>query len=515
MTATRTSPRAATAPPVVHLDPPGRRALVAAVVVAVLATALCALWLPLPPRLSPAASGEQVLARELRAAAQGVGAPGVAASRTDRGRTTSAAVGDADPRPGRQRAMTATTPQEIGSVTKSLTGMLLADAVRRGEVTPATTLGEIHPDEDLPPELARTTLEELASHRSGLPRLDEATLARGLLARYTRGNPYAGHTPASLLDAAAGTRLRGQRGEYAYSNLGSALLGWALARRAGTDYPQLLRTRITGPLGMEATTATPQPLPAGRAHQLSAQGLPADPWLSAGSAPAGTGVWSTAEDLGRLARAVAAGSAPGQDAVGARHPTDQQEMRTGWGWYTARLGDREVLLNNGTVGGAASSVAVDLASGRSVAVVAPAETSTQTVALRLLGVQVPAAAEPSWARPTVLATLALLVVAPLSPLLLALRRRARRPSQVPDRLRIATTVLSALAVLALTRAVGVWQVVPPAAWLGSVLLTAAGCALLAARWPGASWPHRRRGTRWAGACFGALVSGAVLVVLAS
>ena len=43
----------------------------------------------------------------------------------------------------------------------------------------------------------------------------------------------------------------------AYSNLGFDLLGAALAEAAGTSYPDLLRERITGPLGMADTGLAP------------------------------------------------------------------------------------------------------------------------------------------------------------------------------------------------------------------------------------------------------------------
>jgi CubicO group peptidase (beta-lactamase class C family) len=48
--------------------------------------------------------------------------------------------------------------------------------------------------------------------------------------------------------------------EFEYSNLGAGLLGFALARRAGTGYEELVRKRITGPLGMKSTgiTLTPE-----------------------------------------------------------------------------------------------------------------------------------------------------------------------------------------------------------------------------------------------------------------
>ena len=63
---------------------------------------------------------------------------------------------------------TSTTPMEIGSITKTFTGQLLADAIARGEVKASDPLSTHLP------ELAGTpageaTLEEVASHRSGIP----------------------------------------------------------------------------------------------------------------------------------------------------------------------------------------------------------------------------------------------------------------------------------------------------------------------------------------------------------
>lgn len=62
---------------------------------------------------------------------------------------------------------------EIGSVTKVFTALLLADAVVRGEVALETPIAELlPPDVELPGGAARRiTLEMLATHRSGLPRI--------------------------------------------------------------------------------------------------------------------------------------------------------------------------------------------------------------------------------------------------------------------------------------------------------------------------------------------------------
>ncbi|WP_432511633.1 serine hydrolase domain-containing protein [Kineococcus sp. SYSU DK001] len=346
---------------------------------AALVAGLSAAAVPQPPRPSAASTGDPALVARLRDATADLPGQGFAAAVGDATGSTSAAVGTADV----DRPLEAGTPQEIGSITKSLTGLLLADMVARGEVTPATTLGQVHPD--LRGELATTTLDELATHTSGLPRLSTRAAAAGLLASFTLGNPYRFDTPDNLLRDAAWTPFRTERGRYAYSNLGYALLGNALAQRAGLPYPQLLAERVLTPLGLDATVAAPPAPPAGAARQLGPDGRVAEPWLSAGSTPAGTGVWSTAEDLGRLARAAATG---GLDPLALRPRVQDGESGVGWGWFTVDLDGRTLLYNNGATSGVQASVWAEPATGAWAVVTSPSGSEavdTQTVALRLLG----------------------------------------------------------------------------------------------------------------------------------
>ncbi|WP_205707872.1 serine hydrolase domain-containing protein, partial [Kineococcus vitellinus] len=381
----------APAAPAAPAGPPVRRSVRSAAALALAAALVATLgaFAPAaPPTRSADRTGDPALAARLSAAAADLPGQGFAVSLGDATGSAQAAIGRADSRPGAERALSSTTPQEIGSVTKSLTGLLLADAVQRGEVTPATTLGEVHADRRLPAELAATTLGELATHTSGLPRLSTRAQLRGYVTALTHGNPYAWDTPDSLLCDAGTTPLRTPRGGFAYSNLGFALLGQALAVRAGTPYPQLLRERVLEPLGMRATAASPDPLPAGRARELAADGREVVPWLSAGSVPAGTGVWSTASDLGLLGAAAATGALPGAQAL--LPVADADGLRTGWGWFTAVVDGRTFVGANGATFGVQTSVWAEPASGRWVAVTAPSGTAdgsshTEAVAFRLLG----------------------------------------------------------------------------------------------------------------------------------
>lgn len=163
---------------------------------------------------------------------------------------------------------------ELGSITKAVTGLLLADAVVRGEVALDTTLGECLPG-------ARgLRLGDLASHSSGLPRLPLAFLRRG---GFRAGpDPYSGTTLGELLDDLATVRLR--RPRVRYSNFGMALLGHALAARLGAPYEQLVEERVLGPLGVAEVWARGAPTVA-QPHDR--RGRPVGAWSFGAYAPIG------------------------------------------------------------------------------------------------------------------------------------------------------------------------------------------------------------------------------------
>ena len=85
----------------------------------------------------------------------------------------------------------ATDRFEIGSISKGLTGLLLADMIESREVRADSRLGTLLP---VTGTLAEVTLSQLATHTSGLPtQLPTAGQAgRNYWASLTAGNPYGG-----------------------------------------------------------------------------------------------------------------------------------------------------------------------------------------------------------------------------------------------------------------------------------------------------------------------------------
>ena len=137
---------------------PGTRALVTACAVAVLVVAAGVAARPQVPSLSGQESGDPGLLDRARPllAAEARERAGVVEIDGDRTRVAHFGADGG-------------TVYEIGSVTKAMTALLLADAVERGEVTEDTELGTLLDLGDAP--AASVTLAELAGHRSGLPRL--------------------------------------------------------------------------------------------------------------------------------------------------------------------------------------------------------------------------------------------------------------------------------------------------------------------------------------------------------
>ncbi|MBO4140914.1 beta-lactamase family protein [Micromonospora tulbaghiae] len=363
-----------------------RTPIVLAVAAGLAASAVAAVRKPRPPRLGPQQTGDADLAATVRAAVDDPeGLRGLAVAVVEGDRVRVAGLGD---RARGEPAVEPGTPFEIGSIAKPLTGMLLARQVAAGAVDPDDRLAAVLPGVTGP--AGDVTLAELASHRAGLPRLaldSTGATIRTWWAASTAGNAYAGYDVDRIVAVAANTEPGGDRGAVSYSNFGAALLGQALAARAGVGYPELLRREVLGPLGMAGTLVATDAghLPAGRAEGATAAGRAADPWLGAGYAPAGVGIWSTAEDLARLTAAMLAGTAPGADAATPRFDAGD-DRRIGYGWFTSRHGDREIVWHDGGTAGFRAVLGFDRAAGRGVVVLGNTTRDVDPIGLRLLDV---------------------------------------------------------------------------------------------------------------------------------
>lgn len=286
-------------------------------------------------------------------------AAGAVVGLLDAGGVRFVARGDA----GDGRPPDADTVFELGSVTKGLTGLLLAEMAAAGDVRLDQPIGALLPDTlELDPRLGAITLEELATHRSGLPRLASGP---EMQARMRGPDPYAGSTPEEIfadlarVDTAAAAAARGT---YLYSNLGTALLGQLLARAGGQPYAALLAERVFAPLGLEAPVLDPADVERRRAvgHQA---GERVAPWTLDAYAPAG-GWQASAREVLALAQALLAADEPWiGTALESRTGDGQPGSGIGLAWHHAKVGDRIMAWHNGGTAGSSSFVAMVPAEG--------------------------------------------------------------------------------------------------------------------------------------------------------
>lgn len=244
------------------------------------------------------------------------------------------------------------TTYEIGSITKGLTGILLADMARAGEVSITDTLGELLPDgAAYPEEIRGITLAQLATHSSGLPRLP-GDLVVGMT---DQANPYAHYTGERLLAFLRGYKaVPGPRITAGYSNLGFGLLGYVLSLKAGMPYEALLKARVLDPLEMHDTSVALSADQKARLAPGHAAGTTVSVWDLDALAGAGA-VRSTAADMGRLLAALMhpPGSRVGKAIETALEPRgDIGAAKIGFGWITTMppAGAPFVWHNGGTGG---------------------------------------------------------------------------------------------------------------------------------------------------------------------
>jgi serine-type D-Ala-D-Ala carboxypeptidase/endopeptidase len=261
---------------------------------------------------------------------------------------------------GMARPLDGRTVFEIGSASKVLTATLLADMVRRGEVNLADPVARLLPPSvRVPSRDGRDiTLETLATHTSGLPRLPSN------LAPANPENPYADYSVDQLYQFLGTYQLtRGIGDVYEYSNLGAGLLGHALALRLGKSYEQAVTERVLAPLGMKDTRIALPPEMKGRLAQgYAATGYAVPYWDLPTLAGAGA-IRSTVDDLLTFVAAnLGSAGKPPPPFLEATHAARHEAGKAGQiglGWHIRRGDDVEIVWHNGGTGGFHSFVGFD------------------------------------------------------------------------------------------------------------------------------------------------------------
>lgn len=279
-------------------------------------------------------------------------------------------------------AVDAHTLFEIGSITKTFTALLLAEAVVRGERRLDDPVAPLFPwpapaleDRD-----AAVTLRQLATHTSGLPRIPPNLWLAAIL---SPSDPYADYGAEKLRSALSWPWRYGRSGAYEYSNFGAGVLGFALTASAG-GYNRVLRERVLAPLGMSTTGVAP----AGERATGHASGLTATPaWNFDALAGAGA-LWSTPQDMGRYLLALLA---PDSTSLGKAvrlvltpQANVSERTKIALAWHLTERRGRTIAWHNGRTGGFASMLAFDAQRGEGVVVLGNASIVVDDLAFHLL-----------------------------------------------------------------------------------------------------------------------------------
>ena len=190
----------------------------------------------------------------------------------------------------------------IGSVSKTFTALLLQKMADRGEVKLDDPVAKYLPKSVTMPTRSgkEVTLLHLATHAGGFPHDADNMSGKDTQEQFET------YTVEKMYEYLSGFKLTRDPGtEFEYSNLGMALLGHVLARKAGTNFEALVINRICRPLNMSNTRVVPTPEMKSRlamGHDATGKLFP--PYQLVVYAPAGA-VHSTANDLLKYAAAQA------------------------------------------------------------------------------------------------------------------------------------------------------------------------------------------------------------------
>jgi len=387
---------------------------------------------------------------------------------------------------------------EIGSITKVFTGLLLADMVQRGEVGYQTPISELMPAEyPLAEAVGAITLEQLATHTSGLPRL--ATGFGPVMRAVFSSDPYAGSTPGEIFQAVAqlADYQLNEKGEFAYSNLGFALLGQLLAIAADSDYENLLEQRVLVPMGVPEIALGPGLADQDRFAQGFNRGRTAAHWNMDAYTPAGGLVASANQMLDFIEANLAPELLFVSEAQRPTGPsTDTRQRPLGIGFAHREIGGQQLLWHNGGTGGFRTyfGFAPELDFG--IVIVTNGTGNADALAESLIRSDAPGPDpyQRSWFG--ILTAMLGVLIAPLTLLAGALgKEKAARPGRrAQDRFDLMVLIAAAGMMLVISRLSGDWISIPFSLWwLGAVVSLAATAALLRTKFAGRLW---RTGGPW-------------------
>jgi CubicO group peptidase (beta-lactamase class C family) len=248
------------------------------------------------------------------------------------------------------------TAFEIGSVTKAITGNVLATLVADFKIKLNSPIESF-----LPFKLSGNppiTFKQLALHTSGLPRMPHAYDDR---ADFIVNNPFCNFDEGDFIKYFSKELvLESAPGEKAmYSNLGYALLSYIISKIENKPFPQIVTERIFQPLSMQNTAFNAKEVIAHFMPGLDKSGNPAPCW-DGGIFNGSLGIISTAEDLSKFSKRMLNYE---DEAIAIQVQNTflaKPGIKTCLGWLMVNFDSEEPVIKiNGGTAGSSSSIFVN------------------------------------------------------------------------------------------------------------------------------------------------------------
>ncbi|HEY1871953.1 MAG TPA: serine hydrolase [Chitinophagaceae bacterium] len=273
---------------------------------------------------------------------------------------------------------------EIGSLSKTFTTILLADAVNDGKAKLDDPINRYLPDSIplLQYEETPITILTLANHSSGLPRMPSNFRSKD------PSDPFADYGNNDLFSFYHNFKPLSRPGDkYEYSNLAVGTLGVIIERIDQSNYEKLIEEKICKPLNMNETKEYLTKSDSTRfAWGYNEEGTYNSPWNFKALAGAGA-IRSSVSDLLKYANANL-GDAPPKlnNAILLTHQITLNKggTKVGLAWHFIKPGNDDLIFHNGETGGYHSYLSINPSKKFAVVILSNCAKGTENVGNSLM-----------------------------------------------------------------------------------------------------------------------------------
>lgn len=270
---------------------------------------------------------------------------------------------------------------EIASITKTFTAATLVQMVQEGKVQYHDPISKYLPKGVVNwSDSLAITLEELATHQSGFPKIPDNHLKRAI---FNMDNPYKNYSEKDLYNFLRSyTPKPKAKRKVAYSNLGMGLLGNILAMVENTSYEGLIQRKITQPLGMNHTFGEYKPQRQVTGH--NGYGEPTAAWEDLTLEGAGAIRSSTSDMMKYLITNINEDPPFGETHTPRADYGEKTKMGLGWLTIFPKNTNLELLFHNGGSGGFKSTMLFSKEKQMGVVVLSNSIQSVDGIGIRIM-----------------------------------------------------------------------------------------------------------------------------------